>query len=352
MPSGSIGILASSGPQLDSCFARIGNLLRARGHPVHYAAGTPMARARAAVIPAVTRSSGMVNLRAGRELRRWVEVVDADVVLASSEPAGLLARRAGLTVPVVYLTRGLPWHEGGTARAMHRELLERWRMSHTAAAIILHEEDRAWFARWAPDLPVHHLPFGMGLSPEAFRPCPQPDNNVVMWVGEHTPHARPWLAVQITAELRSRGTPIRLRMLGSGPLTRQIARQAEQLGVAGDVELPGHTAVTDEIRAARLVLHTAARETQPRVVLQALAVHRPVAAFDVPGMRGLPAVELALDRDVTAGADLVEHLLAHPVPEEVFPSREELSDERAAITLESILAEAVNSAQGRTVQDV
>lgn len=349
---GSIGILASNGLHLDSFFVRIGELLRARGHEVHFAAGTPMDRDSSVVIPSITQRPRPVNVLAGRDLRQWVEAVDADVVLVNTVTAGWLARRAALDVPVVYFAHGLHWNEAGAMRTAHWELLERWALPRTAAAIILNEEDRAWFARWAPQVPVHRLPFGVGLPPDTFSASPQPDTNLVVWIGEHTPRKRPWLAIQVAAELRRRGTPIRLRMLGRGPLTSELLRLPGQLGAVGDVEFPGYQPVAPELSAARMLLHTAGWEGLPRVVLEALAVHRPTAAFDVKGLRGLPAVELAPDRDIGALAELVGNLLTSPVDDGVFPGPEKLSDERAAAALEAILTEAVNSAPGPLVSDL
>ncbi|MCK0112936.1 glycosyltransferase [Ornithinimicrobium sp. F0845] len=343
---GRVGILASSGPHLDSVFVRVGDLLRSRGHEVHYAAGTPMERAPGVVVTSVTERWQLANLRAGKDLRRWVEEVDADVVLVSTSTAALLARRAALPVPVVYFARGLGFREASPARTAHWELLERWGLPRTSSVITLNDEDEAWFARWAPDLPVHRLPFGVGLPVETFPASPQPDNNVVLWVGGHTPRKRPWLAVQVAAEMRRRGTPIRLRMLGCGPLTAEITRLAGRLGVADDVTVPGYVPVAPELQGARMLLHTADREGLPRVVVEALAVQRPTASFDVKGMRRLPAVELIADGDVPAMADLVAHLLTHPVADGAFPSAEELSDERAVVALETVLTEAVNTTPG------
>lgn len=338
-----MGILACTGRHLDSLFLRFGELLRSRGHQVHFAAGTPMEQVPCTVMPTVTERPHLVNVRAGKDLRLWVEETAVDVVLVSTARAALLARTAHLPVPVVYFARGLGWRED-EAPGTRWEVLERWGLPSTAAVVTLNEEDAAWFAHRAPYLPVHRLPFGLGLPLEDFCASPQPVTDQVLWIGAHTPRKRPWLAVQVAAELRRRGTPIRLRMLGCGPLTPDIVRLAERLGVADDVVLTGHVPVAPELHSARMLLHTADREGLPRAVVEALAVRRPTVSFDVKGMRGLPAVELIPDPDVSAMANLVAHLLDHPVPEGVFPPPEELSDERAGIALEAVLAEAVNTA--------
>ncbi|QDO86977.1 glycosyltransferase family 4 protein [Ornithinimicrobium ciconiae] len=337
----SIGILASTGLHLDSFFVRIADLLRAHGHLVHFAAGTPMEHGRSHVVESLTQRPRLVNLGTGGDLRRWAQHVGADVVLVNTATAGLLARRASLPVPVVYFAHGLHWREAGARRTAHWELLERWALPGTASAIVLNAEDHRWFQRWAPDLPVHQLPFGVGLPVDAFQPSPQPDTNVVVWIGEHTTRKRPWLALEVAAELRRRGSPIQLRMLGRGPLTAELTRRAEELGIAADVHLPGFVATAPELQSARLLLHTADWEGLPRVILEAMAVHRPTAAFDVKGVRGLPSVHLAPDRDLGAMSDIIERELAEPTAPDVYPAREDLSDVPVVTTLEAVLSQAV-----------
>lgn len=339
----SIGILASTGLHLDSFFVRIAALLRARGHLVHFAAGTPMRQEQSRVIESLTSRPRFSNLRTGAELRGWVQNVGADVVLANTATAALLARRASLPVPVVYFAHGLHWRDAGARRTAHWELLERWCLSCTAAAIVLNDEDYQWFQHSASGMPVHQLPFGVGLPLDSFRPSPQPDNNVVVWIGEHTPRKRPMLALDVAAELRRRGTPIRLRMLGVGPLTSALVHRATRLGIADDLQLPGYVPAAPELCGARMLLHTADWEGLPRVMLEAMAVHRPTAAYDVKGVRRLPTVHLARDQDVHAMADTVERLLAEPDPEEAYPPAEALSDEPVVLTLESVLRQAVRT---------
>lgn len=342
-PRLSIGILASTGLHLDSFFVRIAALLRQRGHLVHFAAGSPMEQDHCVVIESVTSRPRPVNLRAGGELRSWAQHVGADVVLANTATAGLLARRASLSVPVVYFAHGLHWRQPGAPKTAHWELLERWALPGTAAAVVLNQEDHQWFQRWAPWLPVVRLPFGVGLPLDTFRPSPQPETAVVVWIGEHTPRKRPWLAIDVAAEMRRRGSPIQLRMLGRGPLTPELTRRAESLGVAADVRWPGFVDPAPELHAARMLLHTADWEGLPRVILEAMAVHRPTVAFDVKGVRGLPTVHLAPDQDLTTMGDIVQLQLAEPTVEDAYPAAQSLSDEPVVTALESVLAQTVRA---------
>jgi glycosyltransferase involved in cell wall biosynthesis len=84
----------------------------------------------------------------------------------------------------------------------------------------------------------------------------------------------------------------RLVILGEGPLRETLQRQAEQLGVADRVELPGYVAcIRPWLDKAGMFLLSSRYEGYPAVLIEAIAAGRPVVAT-----RCTPAVEELVDR--------------------------------------------------------
>jgi glycosyltransferase involved in cell wall biosynthesis len=105
---------------------------------------------------------------------------------------------------------------------------------------------------------------------------------VVLGCGRLTRQKGFAVLVQAFARLREQG-PCRLIILGEGGDRPLLERQAAALGVAADVDLPGHVANPYAyMRRAALCVLSSLWEGSPNVLTEAMALGRPVVATDCP----------------------------------------------------------------------
>lgn len=299
-----IGLLASVGHMIDSFFPEIIASWTAAGHAVSTAAGTPTADGHGVVIPGLGRrpGPGMVAARAG--LRSWVRDAGIDVVVTNSATASGLVRSASLDVPVVYFCHGLHWNTGARPADRMWQTVERSLLRRTSGIITINSDDHAWFAPHVEADRLLRLETGVGLDLERYAAAPAlpvAGNRLeLVWIGEFSPRKRPDLAVDVVAGLRAAGVDVRLRMLGDGPLRARITDRVRRLDLADAVTAHGFGTVVDALSSSHGLLHTAAWEGLPRVMLEAVAVGRRSYAFDVKGVRDIPEARLVTDRDSAA----------------------------------------------------
>jgi glycosyltransferase involved in cell wall biosynthesis len=83
--------------------------------------------------------------------------------------------------------------------------------------------------------------------------------------------------------LVGRRRPVRLLVLGEGSERRRLEALARRLGVESDVALPGYAENPYPLMArAAVVALSSLREGLPTVLIEALALGRPVVATDCP----------------------------------------------------------------------
>jgi glycosyltransferase involved in cell wall biosynthesis len=109
-----------------------------------------------------------------------------------------------------------------------------------------------------------------------------PDRPVVLAVGRLVPQKDFGVLLEAFADVR-RSRPARLVILGEGPLRPDLEAQAERLGVADDVVLPGFCANPYPVMAAADAFVLSSRwEGSPGVLIEAMACGAPVVATDCP----------------------------------------------------------------------
>lgn len=89
------------------------------------------------------------------------------------------------------------------------------------------------------------------------------------------------------ARLVERHGSLTLELIGEGPLTPDLRRLAEELGVAEHVHFVGRATpeqIADALRAAHIFVLSSFSENMPLAVLEALCCGLPVAATDVGGV--------------------------------------------------------------------
>jgi glycosyltransferase involved in cell wall biosynthesis len=325
-----IGLVTSVGRTLDAFFPAIAARLEERGFVVTSASGTH------AEIPSWTHLGGFSQrpslgvATAVRSLRAWSREHRHDVVITNTATASAIVRLAGLRAPVVYFCHGLHWGDERAAGARPWQLIERALLPRTAGVITINRDDHAWFARHgAPHL--HRLTSGVGVPLEQYPAAPVPaEGRDLVWIGDFTSRKRPHVAVGVVERLVGLGCPVRLRMLGDGPLLEEVRDRITAAGLGSRITAEGRAAVAPALRSATALLHTAEWEGLPRVALEAAAVGRWSYGFDVKGLRDTPLVRLAPDGDVDALARLLAADLSTGAIRSVPDVRESLGVETAA----------------------
>jgi glycosyltransferase involved in cell wall biosynthesis len=275
----------------------IGNVDAARGDVV-YALDERVRVASAGVTLAeATARSGRLDLlrtrwRVGRALAGVIDAVGADVVVLNGlvTACSVLALRPRLARRCICCD-----HNHFAARSRLWQRLRAWLYPRVAAVVSLTEADAPRFRALNANTRVIANASALVAAVPAL-----PSTQRVLAVGRHQLQKgfdrllRAW--VDVVAAVPA----ARLRIVGEGPLGSELARLAQQLGVAASVDW---TAPTDEIvslyREAALFVLSSRYEGMPLALLEAQALGVPAVAFDCPtGPREI----LAADTGVVVAA--------------------------------------------------
>lgn len=209
-------------------------------------------------------------------------VIHALHALQAGEPARVLA---GL--PLVVTLTGTDLNQGDTSAL--------WQVASEATAVITyHTEAQGAFIQRLPGLttPVRVIPPGVDAPVPGSRPrshwgwCP---GEIVFLLASGIRRVKdPNFAVGLLADLRARGLPVRLAVVG--PVREEAAALALQQAIShlpwacylGEVP---HERMGELYRAADVVINTSQSEGLSNTVLEAMAAGRPVLASDIAGNR-------------------------------------------------------------------
>lgn len=112
-----------------------------------------------------------------------------------------------------------------------------------------------------------------------------PAGPVVGFVGRLTPQKDPLAFLRVVAALRRARPDLRALVVGDGPLRREVERAAGALGVAECCRFLGERSDVPALLAVMdVVVLTSVSEGFPFVVLEAMAMERPVVATTVNGV--------------------------------------------------------------------
>lgn len=143
---------------------------------------------------------------------------------------------------------------------------------------------RAAAGSWNPFVPRQILVVHNGLDVERFRKVPLPAAGRVCVVGVGSLFAiKRWeRLVAAAAALKRSGYDFVVRIVGDGPLRRELESHADRLGVADRVEFAGlRDDVPSLLSDAAFLVHTSDSEGRPNVIMEAMASGRAVVATDV-----------------------------------------------------------------------
>jgi len=155
------------------------------------------------------------------------------------------------------------------------------------------------------------------FAPQATPPAPVAGSPLLGSVASLTPEKGLELLIAALPSLAALHPRVRLCIVGEGPLRPALEAQIRALGLEGRVDLAGNTPdVRPYLRAFDLVVAPSRREGQGRVLMEALALGRPVLAARVGGIPELIAHGqqgwLVPPDDPEALGQGAAHLLANP----------------------------------------
>ncbi len=152
---------------------------------------------------------------------------------------------------------------------------------------------------------------------------PVPTARRLVYVGRLAPEKSPLQLIDTVADLRDAGEPCELTLVGDGPLRTAVQARIAARGLAAEVTLVGWgnpDLVQRQILAARALVLPSTAEGLPIVLMEALALHRPVVCTQVGGVTelvesGVSGWVVPADAPV-ALADAIRNVLNAP-PEEL-----------------------------------
>jgi colanic acid/amylovoran biosynthesis glycosyltransferase len=149
---------------------------------------------------------------------------------------------------------------------------------------------RSQLYRWCPprDWPkVHIVRCGVDSDFLSRPTIPVPEAPRLVCVGRLTEQKGQLLLIAAAARLRADGHALELRLVGDGEMRGEIEREIERLGLIASVKILGwlsNDQVRMEIEAARAMVLPSFAEGLPVVIMEALALGRPVISTYVAGI--------------------------------------------------------------------
>jgi teichuronic acid biosynthesis glycosyltransferase TuaC len=259
-------------------------------------------------------------------------------------------------VPVVAVAQGSDVHRYLDMPWRRRAILT---MVQRAKAVVTRSQDLAkrLAAQGADAGKVHAIYNGVDIH--TFKPASQsaarselnlpPDERVLLFVGNFLPVKGLDLLLAAFAQVVAASSqPVRLALIGGGPLEAALRAQAAELGIADKVSFLGrHGApqVARWMQAADVVCLTSHNEGVPNVVLESMSSGRAPVCMDVGGIAEVvePLLGrrfLVRQRDAGAYAAALRDALENP------PDATELHQGAAAFSWENCAQKYLNLLRG------
>jgi glycosyltransferase involved in cell wall biosynthesis len=232
------------------------------------------------------------------------------IVAHGSEALKYTVAAAGRT-PVVYHRFGIatPAAHRGWRRRFHRALVSR-----AALVVAISDDVREEVVELLGVDPARVVMVPNGRDPAVYFPAAErlsPAAPHLLFVGHLTPTKRPFVFLDLLAELRRRGTNVTASIVGDGRLLADVVNAAPP-----DVKVLGaRLDVPDLLRTADIFVFPSVPESEglPGVLVEAAMTGLPVVSTRVPGtaqaiVDGVTGIVVAPD-DLTAMCDAVEQLV-------------------------------------------
>ncbi len=152
--------------------------------------------------------------------------------------------------------------------------------SYGRSQLYLRSEPSDW-----PKLKVIHC--GLEKSFYDVPAAPLPADGSLVCVGRLCAAKGQRLLLEVVARLVGAGIPVQLVLAGDGPMRPELERRIAQLGIGEHVRITGWISsdqVRDEILAARALVLPSFAEGLPVVIMEAMALRRPVLTTYIAGI--------------------------------------------------------------------
>lgn len=218
-------------------------------------------------------------------LRRWLREEDCTHLHAhfgtNSAAVALLCRALG-GPPYSFTVHGPEEFDKAPLLSLGEKV------RRAAFAVAVSRFGRGQLLRWSPAACAERIHVvRCGLEPGYLAPEPVPDVARLVCVGRLSEQKGHRILLDAAQRLEAEGVEFELVLVGDGELRGEIERRARDLGHEGRVRLTGWAdakRVRDEIRAARGVVQPSLAEGLPVVLMEALALGRPVVSTYVAGI--------------------------------------------------------------------
>jgi colanic acid/amylovoran biosynthesis glycosyltransferase len=171
-----------------------------------------------------------------------------------------------------------------------RQLALREKVYHAAFIVAISQFTRSQLCRWAASEDWHKIHvIRCGLD-ESFMPralTPVPERPRLVNVGRLSEQKGQLLLIEAAARLRAQDLNFELVIVGDGPLRAELERLIDQHELRGWVWITGfldNQAVRRELEAARVLVMPSFAEGLPVVIMEALALGRPVITTYIAGI--------------------------------------------------------------------
>ena len=168
-----------------------------------------------------------------------------------------------------------------------RALGLRQKVRHAAFVATISHFTRSQLLRWSEyrDWSKIHVVYA-GVNPVYLKhgPAPIPNAPRVVNIGRIVEQKGQAILIQAVARLLERGIDVELVIASDGPMRGEIERLIDQLGVRDCIRLTGYLddlGIFDEILAARAMVLPSFAEGLPSVILESLALGRPVITTSI-----------------------------------------------------------------------
>lgn len=164
--------------------------------------------------------------------------------------------------------------------------LHRWKARQTRPAFICISDKSAHALRmyWGKYARITRVYVGVPVD-NVLPPLQTSGPLTFAWVGSFIPRKRPMNMLATFAQLAAKISDVSLVMMGDGPLLHECKEYAGE-HLAGKVEFTGFVPdVSRRLAEADVFVMTSSNEGLPYVVLEAMAMSRPVIANDCGAMR-------------------------------------------------------------------
>lgn len=170
-----------------------------------------------------------------------------------------------------------------------RALSLRQKVRHAAFVAAISHFTRSQLLRWSEyrDWSKIRVVYA-GINPVYLRhgPVPIPDAPRVVNIGRIVEQKGQAILIHAVARLLEQGIDVELVIASDGPMRGEIERLIEQFGLRDRIRLTGYLddqGIFDEILAARAMVLPSFAEGLPSVLLEALALGRPVITTAIAG---------------------------------------------------------------------